>query len=91
MEASTVISKVTSPSDSLQLYYLPLRGRAEPLRLMLHYANMPFEDIVIPREAWPEVKPHMPPGLGSELPDRPMGNRGVPVLKIPPQQLLPGE
>jgi glutathione S-transferase len=72
-----------------RLFYLPLRGRAECLRMMLHHHQLPFEDEVISLEAWPARKVGMPEGRGAEFPNRPPGNRGLPVLQLPGGTLLP--
>ncbi|KAK5640386.1 hypothetical protein RI129_011197 [Pyrocoelia pectoralis] len=45
-----------------KLTYFPLRGLAEPIRFLLHYGNIEFEDFRIETENWPEIKPHMPFG-----------------------------
>lgn len=39
--------EVTKPLPELKLMYLPVRARAEPTRLALTYAKIPFEDITI--------------------------------------------
>jgi len=38
------------------LHYFNIRGRAEPIRLMLHYGGVPFEDKTINFEQWGEKK-----------------------------------
>mmetsp|Transcript_24968 Transcript_24968/g.41615 ORF Transcript_24968/g.41615 Transcript_24968/m.41615 type:complete len:216 (+) Transcript_24968:48-695(+) len=40
-----------------KLYYLPVRARAEPIRMIFAYGNVPFEDIVIPWDRWAAEKP----------------------------------
>jgi glutathione S-transferase len=57
-----------------KLSYFDVRGLAEHIRLMFHYANQPFEDFRIPREEWPNIKPKTPYGR-------------VPVLDIDGQEL----
>ena len=42
---------VTEPMG-LVLHYLPLRGRAEPLRMLLHYAGLGFDDHVFTFSEW---------------------------------------
>ena len=40
-----------------ELKYLNLRGRGEPIRMMLHYLEIPFKDTIYERfKEWPEVK-----------------------------------
>lgn len=71
------------------LIYLALRARGESLRMMLHFAQIPFEDVVVPLQDWPDMKPSMPPGPGAEFPGREKGNRALPVLRLPSGELLP--
>lgn len=42
---------------SYKIIYFPVRGRAEHLRLMFVYANVPFEDCRIAKEDWEKIKP----------------------------------
>ena len=44
------------------LLYLPLRARAECLRMMMHFAGLDFIDETISVEDWPRRKSAMPPG-----------------------------
>jgi len=44
------------PKHHLKLYYFGLRGRAEYIRQMLKLANIPFEDVIISGEQWPNFK-----------------------------------
>ncbi|XP_078579122.1 hematopoietic prostaglandin D synthase-like [Branchiostoma floridae x Branchiostoma japonicum] len=52
---------------SYKLYYFHGRGRAEPARLMLAAAGLPYEDVRIEFERWPEYKPKMPMGQAPVL------------------------
>ena len=36
----------------VQLYYFPIRGKAEFIRLLFKAAGQPFEDNTVPRESW---------------------------------------
>ncbi|MDI1430420.1 glutathione S-transferase family protein [Polyangium sorediatum] len=47
-------------STSYELLYFPLRGRAEPIRLMFATANVDFTNTPITN--WPELKPKTPLG-----------------------------
>lgn len=38
------------------LYYLPVRARAEPIRMILAYGEIPFNDVIVSFEQWPELK-----------------------------------
>lgn len=38
---------------SYTLYYFPMRMRAEPIRLLLHYLTVTFEDVTISWKDWP--------------------------------------
>ncbi|XP_019635268.1 PREDICTED: LOW QUALITY PROTEIN: S-crystallin SL11-like [Branchiostoma belcheri] len=52
---------------SYKLYYFNGRGRAEPTRLMLAAAGLPYEDIRMEPEQWPEYKKKMPMGQAPVL------------------------
>jgi glutathione S-transferase len=41
---------------SYKLYYFNARGVAEPIRYLLKYGNIDFEDTRIERSEWPELK-----------------------------------
>eukprot|EP00927_Polykrikos_kofoidii_P071009 TRINITY_DN67351_c0_g1_i1.p1 TRINITY_DN67351_c0_g1~~TRINITY_DN67351_c0_g1_i1.p1 ORF type:complete len:269 (-),score=44.63 TRINITY_DN67351_c0_g1_i1:119-925(-) len=73
----------SSGNGILKLHYMELRARAEPLRMILHHAGMPFEDILYSVEAWKTAKPTMPEGKGvAGVASRPPGNRALPVLEL---------
>ena len=48
---------------SYKLYYFPVKGVAEPIRLLFAYKGIQYEDIRIPGDKWPETKPDMPFGV----------------------------
>jgi glutathione S-transferase len=41
---------------ALSLYFLPLRAQAEPIRMILHFAEIPFNDVIISMQDWNNVK-----------------------------------
>jgi glutathione S-transferase len=43
-------------SEEYKLTYFNLRGLAEPIRFILALADVPYEDIRIEKENWPELK-----------------------------------
>jgi len=45
-----------------KLYYFDIKGLAEPIRLALTQIGVPFEDIRVRSEDWPEMKSKMPFG-----------------------------
>ena len=53
---------------SFTLYYLPMRARAEPIRMMLHCANIPYNDKTITFDKWPEHKAALDIGPFGQLP-----------------------
>jgi len=65
-----------SPHPAYKLYYFPGRGRAEFIRYMFAFAEVPFEDVRLEREVFrSEYKPKFPFGQ-------------VPVLEIDGKQIL---
>jgi glutathione S-transferase len=40
-----------------KLTYFNLKAMAEPIRFLLSYGNIEFEDVRIERDDWPKVKP----------------------------------
>lgn len=51
---------MTKPRYSL--HYFDVRGRAEPIRLLLAHAGVSFEDCAFQGAEWPSKKPQMPLG-----------------------------
>jgi glutathione S-transferase len=47
-------------SSAYKLYYFGLRARAEPIRVLLHYIQKPYEEVTFGFEEWPEYKTKMP-------------------------------
>ena len=43
-------------SKNFVLHYLPLRARAEAIRMVLHYGGIPFEDKIYNFSDWPSAK-----------------------------------
>lgn len=41
---------------ALRLFYLPLRAKAEPIRMILAAGNIPYENVVVPLSEWPNAK-----------------------------------
>ncbi len=41
---------------SFTLYYLPLRARAEQIRMILSYGNVQYNNVIIPVSEWPQHK-----------------------------------
>jgi hypothetical protein len=44
-------------APSYKVTYFPTSGWAEPIRFILSYGNLDFEDIRVPYEEWPALKP----------------------------------
>ena len=58
--ALSVTAMAATPK--LKLIYFNIKARAEPTRLALHIAGIPFEDVRIKHEEWPALKGSMPLG-----------------------------
>lgn len=68
-------------SGPLTLLYLPVRARAEALRMLLRHVNIQFVDRVVPFEEWTSLKSTMPAGRS--------GAQQLPVLQLPDGTLMP--
>lgn len=56
------VSVMAAATPKLKLTYFNIKARAEPTRLALHIAGIPFEDKRISHEEWPALKASMPLG-----------------------------
>ncbi|KAF5279373.1 hypothetical protein FQA39_LY05483 [Lamprigera yunnana] len=54
--------KLTNMAPAYKLTYFPIRGIAEPLRFLLSYGGIEFEDVRFEFEEWPQLKNKMPFG-----------------------------
>ncbi|XP_018334282.1 glutathione S-transferase-like [Agrilus planipennis] len=61
--------EVEKMAPHYKLTYFPSKAIGEPIRFLLNYGNLEFEDDRFDRENWPQLKPNMPFGQ-------------VPVLEI---------
>lgn len=52
---------MASPSETI-ITYFPIRGRAEPIRLILEELGVPYKENTVDGPAWGELKPKMPFG-----------------------------
>jgi glutathione S-transferase len=59
-----------STQPERELVYFDIRGRAEPIRLLLAYTRTPYVDRGIKRGDWPEVKATVPLGQVPVLVER---------------------
>jgi glutathione S-transferase len=62
----------------MTLYYLPMRARAEPIRMVLHYAGIPYNESQITFSQWPTFK--------NTLSICPFGQ--LPTLQLPSGEIL---
>lgn len=51
-----------SEKPTYKLHYFNVKALAEPLRILFAYAKVDYEDIRVPKEEWPALKPTMPMG-----------------------------
>lgn len=54
-ESVNIMGEVNN-STAFVLYYLPLRARAEAIRMILHYGGVNYQDVTIPMTEWPAIK-----------------------------------
>lgn len=48
-----------SNMPTYKLTYFPITALAEPIRFLLNYADIEFEDVRFDRKDWPKLKPSM--------------------------------
>jgi hypothetical protein len=58
--ATRTSSTMAQATPKLKLIYFPVKARAEPTRLALHIAGIPFQDVRIQHADWPAMKEKMP-------------------------------
>jgi len=51
-----------APKHTIKLWYFGIRGRGEPIRMLLKLAGVEFEDVRIEMEQWPTLKEETPFG-----------------------------
>lgn len=44
-------------TQQYKLHYFNMRNRAEPIRVLLHFTNQPYEEELYTFAQWPAVKP----------------------------------
>jgi len=74
------------------LIYFNWRARAEPLKMMMAYAKIKYNNRLVSDEEWPKLKPTMPEGAWIEhfyKPDDWVGEKQLPVLKLADGTMLP--
>jgi glutathione S-transferase len=56
------MAKQPSANPTYKLTYFNVQALAEPIRMLLSYGNIQFEDVRIEKDAWPALKPKTPMG-----------------------------
>uniref|UniRef100_A0A9J2P7J0 glutathione transferase n=1 Tax=Ascaris lumbricoides TaxID=6252 RepID=A0A9J2P7J0_ASCLU len=56
------LPKIKQNTPEYKLIYFDVQMRAEPARMMFKLAGVPFEDVRISKQEWPQLKPTMPFG-----------------------------
>ena len=51
---------MSTTEDKIKLYYFPIKGRAEAIRMVLIHTSTEYENIIIEFKDWPEHKPKAP-------------------------------
>ncbi|XP_031357575.1 glutathione S-transferase-like [Photinus pyralis] len=54
-------------APAYKLKYFPSKALGEPIRFLMSYGNIEFEDVRLIREDWPQIKPTMPFGQAPVL------------------------
>jgi len=72
---STMAIWGNKPRSIGELYYFQVRARAEPLRLLLRYARIPYANHLVAGADWPKFKETVP-------------NGALPVIKLPDGSFL---
>ncbi|KAG8223841.1 hypothetical protein J437_LFUL007862 [Ladona fulva] len=58
---------ILNMAPSYKLTYFPVKGLGEPIRFLLAYGKIEYEDYRFDREKWPEIKPTTPFGKSPTL------------------------
>ncbi|KAL1518420.1 hypothetical protein AB1Y20_002712 [Prymnesium parvum] len=63
-----------------ELLYFNVRARAEPLRMLMRHAGVPYTDRLVSLDEWPSLKPSLPAGRGGKV--------QLPVLRLPSGEMI---
>lgn len=70
-------------APQLELVYFNLAARAEPTRIALHHAKVPFKDTRLAFENWPDFKKNTPAAKLPMLYVESSGNSGALLIAAP--------